>query len=310
MDVFGLLESGWFGPGASAPFSGSSPHDSAHSGQGREDEEAVKQAAWRWRFNRRWAHEQARHLDPDRQTLDDEMDAWDEALGFLDACGPVSRGYIGRTVSTEQNLGQSLRSQGSGLSTANMLEESQHDSSLLKDQAELDATRALSSIARRAQDLFKQQQQIEKQVEQRWSSTGGKQWVGAQMPSATVERFGQCPFVLVRVAEREPGPKCLLVRSAHDASEPRLLAAVTAEAQTVRSQHNLAPVQIALVGAGTLQWSTGRSDGVSIVPGTTADAAHSPGDVARLAASVLRTSLPMHERISVAPVAAARSSIP
>ena len=38
-----------------------------------------------------------------------------------------------------------------------------------------------------------------------------------------------CPFVLVRVAEKEPGPQRLLVRSAHDASEPRLLAAVTAE---------------------------------------------------------------------------------
>ena len=32
----------------------------------------------------------------------------------------------------------------------------------------MDATRAMSTIARRAQDLFKQQQQIAKQVELRW----------------------------------------------------------------------------------------------------------------------------------------------
>ena len=42
-----------------------------------------------------------------------------------------------------------------------------HAQGLLKEQADLDATRAVSAIARRAQDLFRQQQQIEKQVEQR-----------------------------------------------------------------------------------------------------------------------------------------------
>ena len=30
-----------------------------------EDEDALRQAAWRWRFNRRWAQEQARGMDPD-----------------------------------------------------------------------------------------------------------------------------------------------------------------------------------------------------------------------------------------------------
>ena len=30
-----------------------------------EDEDALRQAAWRWRFNRRWAQEQARQMDPD-----------------------------------------------------------------------------------------------------------------------------------------------------------------------------------------------------------------------------------------------------
>ena len=30
-----------------------------------EDEDALRTAAWRWRFNRRWAQEQARQMDPD-----------------------------------------------------------------------------------------------------------------------------------------------------------------------------------------------------------------------------------------------------
>ena len=35
------------------------------SGDGDEDEAAIRQAAWRWRFNRRWVQEQARQLDPE-----------------------------------------------------------------------------------------------------------------------------------------------------------------------------------------------------------------------------------------------------
>lgn len=49
------------------------------------------------------------------------------------------------------------------------------------------------------------------------------------MPRAAVDKFGRCPFVLVRVTERESGPHCLLVRSTANASEARLMAAVIAE---------------------------------------------------------------------------------
>lgn len=76
-------------------------------------------------FGARWANEQSRQLGP-RPTDDDEQDNWDEALGFLDACGPVSRGHIARTVSAEHGLGASLRSHGSGLS-GGWLEESQRE---------------------------------------------------------------------------------------------------------------------------------------------------------------------------------------
>ena len=42
------------------------PRESAEeSGDGDEDDAAVRQAAWRWRFNRRWVQEQARQLDPE-----------------------------------------------------------------------------------------------------------------------------------------------------------------------------------------------------------------------------------------------------
>lgn len=42
------------------------PRGSAEEcGDGDEDDAAVRQAAWRWRFNRRWVQEQARQLDPE-----------------------------------------------------------------------------------------------------------------------------------------------------------------------------------------------------------------------------------------------------
>lgn len=40
---------------------------------------------------------------------------------------------------------------------------------LLKEHADMDATRAVAAVARRAQDLFRQQQQIEREVEQRYA---------------------------------------------------------------------------------------------------------------------------------------------
>ena len=63
----------------------------------------------------------------------------------------------------------------------------------------------------------------------RWDSARGSAWVGGHMPAATVEKFGRCRFVLVRIAERQPGPQRLLVRSAQDACQARLQAAVAAE---------------------------------------------------------------------------------
>lgn len=52
-----------------------------------EDESKVVEAAWRWRFGRRWVQEQAKQFDPEFGHEDDQEE-WDDALGYLDACGP------------------------------------------------------------------------------------------------------------------------------------------------------------------------------------------------------------------------------
>lgn len=50
-----------------------------------------QERAWRWRFGRRWAAEQAKGLNPlhGRDPEDDE-DTWDEALQFLGTGGAAN----------------------------------------------------------------------------------------------------------------------------------------------------------------------------------------------------------------------------
>ena len=85
-----------------------------------EDETKMVEAAWRWRFGRRWVQEQAKQFDPDFKNEDAEEE-WDDALGYLDACGPGFN-LIARTSSefggndARLTRTHSLVSQDSGMS--------------------------------------------------------------------------------------------------------------------------------------------------------------------------------------------------
>lgn len=98
-------------PAASAPVHARAPAEPVQpfgSHQTSEDDEDQNQAAWRWRFNRRWAREQARQFQPQAVEPDDDDDSnWDDALGYMDACGrPGWHLQISRTASTEGLLSQ------------------------------------------------------------------------------------------------------------------------------------------------------------------------------------------------------------
>lgn len=41
----------------------------------------MQEHAWRWRFGRRWAAEQAKQWDPEYGKQAGDEDGWDEALG-------------------------------------------------------------------------------------------------------------------------------------------------------------------------------------------------------------------------------------
>lgn len=85
-----------------------------------DDDTKLVEAAWRWRFGRRWVQEQAKQFDPDFKNEDAEEE-WDDALGYLDACGPGFN-MIARTSSefggndARLTRTHSLVSQDSGVS--------------------------------------------------------------------------------------------------------------------------------------------------------------------------------------------------
>lgn len=79
------------------------------------DDNAVVEAAWRYRFGRRWAAEQEKAFDPAYGRDAGSVEAWDEALGYLAACPAEGLNLqVARTTSWDRGaLGVSLLSTGS-----------------------------------------------------------------------------------------------------------------------------------------------------------------------------------------------------
>ena len=70
---------------------------------------------------------QAKQLDPDFGMDGEDEDGWDEALGYLDACGPGFHLQIARTASADKNLvSSSVVSNGSDLSNL-LIDDSQKE---------------------------------------------------------------------------------------------------------------------------------------------------------------------------------------
>ena len=86
--------------------------------------------------------------------------------------------------------------------------------------------------ARKAADLYEQQQAIEALVSQRWDSAKGSGagcWPVAALPAVAIDKFGRFPFVLAKAGDRL-GAKKLLVRRALVQSRSGGPAALSSEA--------------------------------------------------------------------------------
>lgn len=82
---------------AAASHYGTTQPQGVPCGCSEDDEDAVMQAAWRWRFTRRWQAEQSRVVDPAAPSS--MSDGMDEALLYLHACG--ENWHLARTTSTD-----------------------------------------------------------------------------------------------------------------------------------------------------------------------------------------------------------------
>lgn len=264
------------------------------------DEDKARDAAWRWRFGRRWRAEQAKQLDPTYgQEVGDE-DTWDAALGYLDACGGGYRLQIARTASMDNPLEHSVM----GSSQLLLEEDSYTANGSLADTADLNATKQIGEMAKKAHELMQHQEEIERRVSQRWGdvSTAGDSWAGHYLPAVQVDSYGNFPFVLIKVADRS-GVNKLLVRGKNLSSEPQLLQAAHKEVAQVCSTRRVPPVTTQLVGGGVMEWSRDRDRYLNVSEGRVVMGSHSSvqtkGDVARLAGALTRCSLPMHYHITV-----------
>lgn len=78
-------------------------------------------------------------------------------------------------------------------------------------------------MARKAADLYQQQQAIEQLVTQRWdSASNGSGGPVQQLPAVQIDKFGRFPFVLAKAGDRL-GARKLLVRGRNGATEAQLV---------------------------------------------------------------------------------------
>ncbi|KAL3147791.1 hypothetical protein ABBQ32_002520 [Trebouxia sp. C0010 RCD-2024] len=276
------------------------------SSAGDEDTKLVE-AAWRWRFGRRWVQEQAKQFDPDFQNEDAEEE-WDDALGYLDACGPGFN-LIARTSSEfgeNHAKNHSLVSQDSGVSkslNSLLLDEgsfSQHESAL-REAAKQEDKQGVVAIAKKAHDLYKQQQEIQKRADQRWEGAAqqGTAWLGQALDPVRIDVLGKFTFALVKVENRQ-GSSRLLVRGRPGCSQAALVQDVENEMANKMATKKLPKATITLVGSGIMQWSKDKQ--IDVIQGTLAVGGgniRSNADVAHVAGSLIRSALPMHYHITV-----------
>lgn len=91
-------------------------------------------------------------------------------------------------------------------------------------------------MARKAADLYQQQQAIEQLVTQRWdSASNGSSGPVQQLPAVQIDKFGRFPFVLAKAGDRL-GARKLLVRGRNGATEAQLVNSILKEVRRRLSQ--------------------------------------------------------------------------
>lgn len=169
-------------------------------------------AAWRWRFSRKWQMEQAKQFDPEFGKDGGDEDDFEAALKYMDAVEGLNLQM--RTVSMGNSLSvgeHSMSMLSPSLSHGMLLDGSVANSLLREEAGDTSATQHIQQIARTAQHLLKHQQEIERQVSERWSAAGGPAPAGRRLghpaigASSAARLVGQL-LLRARAPDRPPGP--------------------------------------------------------------------------------------------------------
>lgn len=275
---------------------------------GADDEDRVRDAAWRWRFGRRWAAEQAKQFDPDYgKNAGDEEDGWDEALGYLGACGTGINLQIGRTVSVDKGLGKTSLHRDGSVSFMLDGDDSQHDEGpLARASTDYEATRGIGAVAKKAQELLRRQREIDRDVAQQWGDTraAGVSWAGQFLPAVGIDMYGRFAFVLLRATDIT-GAQKLLVRGRAGSSHDQLLQAAKREAAQQAMKRQVPGANLETIGTGVMEWSSERDrclnvcEGRVVKRGGSNSTVQSDADAARLAGALTSCSLPLNHRVTV-----------
>jgi hypothetical protein len=303
------------------------------------------QAAWKWRFSRKWQKEQLRQLEGTTSMEPGDDDEWQTALDYMAAAAGGINLQFGRTTSLDQ--GESLDPNLSQSMSSLLLEASMsrgevrlvyfsnktktvvfscfflnfifsillqsyplgQDASGTLDQATTTpmASRRIAQAVRKAEQLMAHQQEIERQVAERWESThdsSQQPWAAQSIPAVNIDSWGSFPFILARVMDFASGRQKLLIRGRNrftikQAGET-LQQEVTAEALNRR----LAVPKVDVLGSGKIEWSRDR-DRCLIITGSAVHSAldtrlKRKEDVGRVAGALARTGLPALHTVIVA----------
>lgn len=100
----------------------------------------------------------------------------------------------------------------------------------VKQEKLLERDQGVVGLAKKAQDLYKQQQEIIKKADQRWEGAAqqGTAWLGQALEPVRIDTMGKFTFVLVKLEGRQ-GTSRLLVRGWQGCSQATLMQAVEKE---------------------------------------------------------------------------------
>lgn len=267
--------------------------------ESKDDEDLITERAWRWRFGRRWAAEQAKAFDLTQVAPDDEdEDTWDEALKYLGAVG-ASNMQLGRTTSVESNLEQLSLNRNS--SDGFLLDADPHLDEIRAKRADYTATRSLVSKARKAAQLRAHQPDIDREVSRQWCDAYGSaiRWGGQVLRPVSISMHGKLSYALLRTTDSRNVHK-MLVRGRNNRTPDQILQETRVEVAQEAASRGVAAARVELLGSGLMTWtgSIVHMTQSRVLPGVD-KSIRANADVSRVAAALTQCSLTGSQKVSV-----------